>query len=255
MTMDHISDKAMRSYLLGQLRDDQAAALEEEYFSNRDCLLKIQTAETALIADYLDGTLTSAEKQRFEDRYLKVPLLQKKVEDVRRQRNALKPAPQPISRGWRIAFALAVVFVIGLGIWVYRLKTAGPPGIAAGILPSQVHSVIGVRISPGQTKGENTKQVQFLAPESGSTINLILELPGQFSPVQCQVRIFLVGSNRDWVPVWSSTEPLSSSRDGDSQVLTLQIGGSLLQPGDYVVEVKSPDGQVQEEYVYRVNRI
>jgi len=104
MAMDHISNESMRSYLLGQLPDDQAAVLEEEYFSNREVFLKIQSVETALIADYLDGGLSFAEKQRFESRYLQTPLLKKKVEAVRQQRNAVKPSVQPsIWTSWRLA--------------------------------------------------------------------------------------------------------------------------------------------------------
>src|SRR5215831_16907014 len=127
MPMDHISNESMRSYLLGQLSDDEAAALEEEYFLNRDFLLKIQAAETALIADYLDGILPRAEKQHFESRYLRVPLLQQKIEEIRQQRRMRKTvAPQSIWRGWRAAFALTSVLVLVFGIFAYRSHMATP---------------------------------------------------------------------------------------------------------------------------------
>jgi hypothetical protein len=77
-------------------------------------------------------------------------------------------------------------------------------------------------------------------------------LPGQASPVQCRVRISMVESNGHWMPVWDSPGPLVSSESGQGQVLTLQIGGSLLRPGDYVAEAMTPDGTVRETYVYRI---
>jgi hypothetical protein len=253
MAIDHISNEAMRSYLLGRLPDDQATALEEEYFSNRDFFLKIQSEETALIVDYLDGKLSSADKQHFEDRYLQVPLLQRKVEEVRRQRNTLKPALHPsIWTGWRVAFALAAVLVFGLGISVYRLRVTNQHGSLAG--NSQTHSVIAIRISPGLTKGSDSTPTQIEPPSDGSTVNLILELPGRSAPAQCQVRISLMGPDGHWAPVWTSSGLLTSSADGNGQVLTLQIDGALQHPGDYSVDAWSPDGEVRETYSYQVKR-
>src|SRR5947207_1644652 len=98
--MEHISNDSMRAYLLGQLPDDQAAALEEEYFVNRAFFLKVQSEEATLIADYLDGTLSPAEKLSFESRYLRIPELQCRVEEIRRRRVLGKPVPWT---RWRLA--------------------------------------------------------------------------------------------------------------------------------------------------------
>jgi hypothetical protein len=243
----------MRSYLLGKLSDDQASTLEEEYFTNRDYLLKIQAEEKTLIADYLDGKLPPADKHYFESRYLQVPLLQRKVEEVRRQRSAPKPATQPSAGiSWRVALAFASIVLLGFGISIYRSYWSKPPKLIALHQPPQAHSVIAIRISPGSVKGLSSKPAQFELPSSGSTINLILELPGQSSPIRYQVRISIVASNGRWVPVWDSPEPLVSSESGKGQVLTLQLGSSLLRPGDYVAEARTPDGKVRETYVYRI---
>ena len=253
MPMDHISNEFMRSYLLGKLSDDEAAALEEEYFTNRDYFLKIQAEEKTLIADYLDGKLPSADKQYFESRYLQVPLLQSKVDEVRRQRSAPTSATRPsVWNSWHVAFALASMLLFGFGIWVYRSHLAKPPELVARDQPPQTHPAIAIRISPGSTKGPGSTTAQFGPPSNGSTINLILELPGQSSPVRCQMRISMVDSNGRWVPVWDSPESLVSSDSGKGQVLTLQMGGSLLRPGDYVAEAWTPDGKVRETYVYRI---
>ncbi len=252
MPMDHISNESMRSYLLGKLSDDEAAALEEEYFTNRDYFLKIQAEEKTLIADYLDGKLPSADKQYFESRYLQVPLLQRKVEEVRRQRSAPKPATQPSAGiSWRMALAFASILLLGFGISIYRSYWSKPPELVARDQPPQAHSVA-IRISPGSVKGPNSTTAQFEPPISGSTVNLILELPGQASPIRYQVRISMVDSNGHLMSVWDRPEPLVSPESGQGQVLTLQIAGSLLRPGDYVAEARTPDGTVRETYVYRI---
>jgi hypothetical protein len=256
MPMDHISNESMRSYLLGQLSDDEATALEEEYFINRDSLLKIQAAETALIADYLDGSLRPAEKQHFESRYLHVPLLQRKVEEVRQQRRMPRPVAQPsIWINWRVAFAIASILVLAFGILAYRSHLATPPELVARNQPPETHSVIAIRISPGSVKGINSKPAQFNPPMSDSAISLVLELPGQSSSARCRVRISRVNSGGRWVPVWTSPQPLVSSVDGDGQALTVRLDNALVQPGDYVVQTTSSDSGISETYLYRVNKL
>ena len=139
--------------MLGKLSDDEAASLEEEYFTNRDYFLKIQAEEKTLIADYLDGKLQSADKHYFESRYLQVPLLQRKVEEVRRQRSAPKPATQPSARiSCRVALAFASILLLGFGISAYRSYWSKPPELVSRNQPPQAHSVIAIRISPGSVK-------------------------------------------------------------------------------------------------------
>ncbi len=244
----------MRSYLLGQLPDDQAAALEEEYFSDRDFFLKIQAAETALIAEYLDGRLPTPAKHYFESRYLQIPLLRRKVEEVRHQRSVISATRTSVWTSWRVAFAaVPLIIILGLGIWAYRSHRAAE--LVASNQPHPTQSVIAIRISPGSVKGLDSKPTQFDPPISGSSIKLVLELPGQSSPAQYQVRISNVNSDGRWIPVWNSPEPLVSLGGGDGQALTIKIEGALLQPGDYVVEATSSDGRIRETYVYRVSKV
>jgi hypothetical protein len=244
----------MKAYLLGQLPEDQAAVLEEEYFTNREFFLQMQSAETALISDYLDGSLSSAEKQRFESRYLQVPLLQRRLEEVRRLRAVPPSAARASLRPpLRLAFGTATVLVLVLGIWLYRSRPANPPG--GGPMQAQVQSVAVVRLAPGLIKGPGAQQAQFDPPGNGHAINLVLELPAQSSPVQCQIRISRVSAEGRWTTVWNSPGLILSSRENNSQVLALQIGGSLLQPGDYIAEARVAGGEMQETYSYRIRKV
>jgi hypothetical protein len=243
----------MKAYLLGQLSEDHAAVLEEKYFTNREFFLRVQSAETALISDYLDGSLSPAEKQHFESRYLQLPLLQRKVEQVRRQRaDRSSAARASIWPHLRLAFGIATVLVLALGIWLYRVRPATPPG--ASPMQPQVQPVIVVHLTPGLVKGPGGQQAQFEPPAHGTTINLVLELPAESSPVQCQVKISRINADGRRITVWNSPGPILSSRENNSQVLTLQIGGSLLHPGDYIAEVWTEGGEIQETYSYRVRK-
>jgi hypothetical protein len=251
--MDHISSVSMRAYLLGQLPEDQAAVLEEEYFTNREFFLRVQSAETALISDYLDGSLSSAEKESFESRYLQVSLLQQKVEEVRRQRVARPSAARAsIWTRLRPAYGMAAVLLLALGVWLFRPRSANRPG--AGAMPPQAQAVLAIHLTPGVVKGPGEQQAQFELPARSAAINLVLELPAQSSPVQCRVKISRVNADGHWTAMWNSPGPIRSSGEGNFQVLTLQISGSLLEPGDYIAESWTAGKEIHEIYSYRIRR-
>ncbi|HLJ86915.1 MAG TPA: hypothetical protein VKZ53_08825 [Candidatus Angelobacter sp.] len=257
----------MKAYLLGQLPEDRAAAMEEEYFTNREFFLKIQAEETALIEEYLDGKLSPETKQCFEERYLQSPLLLQKVEEVRRDRKRLKQAERPTAGfGWRAALAVAAVLVLAFGVWMFRSRMVSQPRLAAeteihrpllevDAKAPQEYVAFSVRLSPGESKGSGSPSREIAPPANVTLVRLILELPGEKLPVRCRVKVSMVDANGRWVPVWSSPEPLLSASDTSSkggQVLTVTMSQALLHAGDYVAEASTDDGQVRETFVYRV---
>jgi curli biogenesis system outer membrane secretion channel CsgG len=140
MQNDHNSVDSMRAYLLGQLPDQEAAALEEQYFVNRDCFLRIQSEENALIADYLADRLSKKERSSFESRYLHVPELERKVEEMRRQHSSLRPTLRPAFHvHWSLA-AAALALVLALGFWA-RHYLKKQPDSSAQIPPSKEEPV------------------------------------------------------------------------------------------------------------------
>jgi curli biogenesis system outer membrane secretion channel CsgG len=130
METQYKSIESMRAYLLGLLPDDEAAALEEDYFVDRKSLHRLQTEEAALITDYLDGRLGKKESQLFEGRYLRVPELHRKVETVRHARRALPmQSKRAVWVRWGIAAAAALAFVLGLGLWNRQHLTKRPESV------------------------------------------------------------------------------------------------------------------------------
>ena len=73
----------MRSYLLGTSTKRAASSIEERYFTDRGFFLFVQAVETALIEDYLAGRLAPSTKKRFESRYLAVPDLRRRLDEIR----------------------------------------------------------------------------------------------------------------------------------------------------------------------------
>ncbi len=278
--MDHKSHEAMRAYLLGLLPDDQAAALEEEYFVNRAFFLKVQSEETALITDYLDGRLRGTEKQSFETRYLQVPNLRSRVEEVRKQRERPGVAPSSPWKVPRLAWAAAFILIFGLGALVYylrpgeRAKTSNQGQQVATNSSSQIPSSAGtditVLLSPSITKGPGAVNKWLRQPAAEATVRLVLELPGESNRVQRTVEVLLVKADGSFATVWTSSNPIASvsyygpragskpapagtlTKGQPAQALTLSLPGSLFQPGDYLVKAKSTDGELHGTYAYRV---
>jgi hypothetical protein len=120
MKTKRIVSEPVRSYLLGQLADHEASALEEKYFTDRSFFLRVRVVEQELIEDYLENRLPRSERQQFEDRYLKVPALQRRLEEVRAQWARSLPAPQPAGGwAWRAAFAACLICALGTVAWIY----------------------------------------------------------------------------------------------------------------------------------------
>src|SRR5579864_1802573 len=247
MPPNHISHEPMRAYLLGLLSDADASALEEEYFVNRALFLKMQTEETALIADYLDGKLRPRKKQSFERRYLEVPALRSKVEAARREHAAARRhVLLKFSLPWRLGAAVATLLVVLLGIWIYQARLKNQQSFAVQpqpksppqIQPAPENPAVAIYLTPGITKGAGSRGQEFVQPAAGSTLNLILDLPGHSVPTGTTVQILRVGSNESLRLIWSSDKLLTSFSGKETigdvksradQKLMLTLPASLFQ--------------------------
>jgi anti-sigma factor RsiW len=67
------SSRTIRRYLLGELPEAERAALEEQYFSDRELFEQVARAESELVDGYTRGRLDPAERARFEGYYLAHP--------------------------------------------------------------------------------------------------------------------------------------------------------------------------------------
>lgn len=119
METEHIVSEPVRAYLLGQLEGAEAVALEEKYFMDRSFFLRVQAIEQRLIEEYLENRLPRSERRQFESRYLKIPALRQRLEEVRAEWAVSRPAPKSASWwAWRAAFAACVIGAVGIA-WIY----------------------------------------------------------------------------------------------------------------------------------------
>jgi hypothetical protein len=238
----------VRAYLLGKLDEAACASLEERYFTERACFLRVQEIETALINEYLDGSMSSPDRVLFEHKYLAVPGLLAKVQEVRASRAVAPPVRQPAAGAmWRPALGFALLVTLCVAGWYLirdRTPSAGNP-----VLP-----VIAMRLSPGQAMSAGGTPSTLVLPSGAVEVKLILELPGVQAPIRCFVRLLLPGETGMASSKAIDLGQFLSEPDNGGQIVTVPVPAQQLVAADYLVEVSGPDGVRIQTYTFRSTR-
>ena len=254
MESTHIPIEAVRAYLLGDLDDVAAAALEERYFVDRSFFKEVQAAERALIQEYVAGRMPPVQGQRFESRYLQIPHLRLLVDEVRRERDRSR---QPAFSMWpRLAFAALLLCAVATSVVVYWMhrQPVGPSITAQTLHPPAAHPMVSLRLAPGPLKGGNSTDIQLTLPPSAMPVHLTAELPGITSPVDCTGELSIIEPDGHWTKAWKSSQPVRSIANDGGQAVTFVLDSSALHPGDYVLEVAASGHRIRETYVFRAIR-
>ena len=239
MASRHISSESVKAYLLGNIGEPDGGVIEREYFTDPSFFQFVRDVESRLIRDYLNEELTGVERERFVGRYLQVPELLARIEEVRAQG---PPARRPVGVRWMwIAAGIALVCV---GISPLLVNRVRAPKTLATAKPEPA-VILAIRLSPGMVKG-SADQVQFAAPERG-LVRLSFELPGRKAAMDCVVTLSTVdgGNVGNW------TVRTQASATGQDAVV--DVDRFLLPRADYVAHVSGPGGEVLESYSFRVS--
>jgi hypothetical protein len=252
MQTKHKISEPVRAYLLGTIDDAEAVKLETRYFTDPSVLHWVQAVESTLIEDYFENRLSSKDKRLFESRYLEVPALRNRVEEVRRQHQLAKSGS--VRAKWlnlRWVAAGILLCLIGLGAWFqWSTRRAQPALVARAPLLAPL-AVVSLRLSPGVSKGSTEELVELAVP-ARSRVSLTLELPGRRTIDSYLVRILTIVANGKFSSVWTSEAVRSVLQDGGSNV-TVELDASIFRPADYVVQTIAVTGEILETYEFRVN--
>ena len=129
----------MTRYLLGELPEDEQAALEERYFGDPGVFDEVTKAESDLVDDYVRGKLPADVRQRFERVFLVHPQRRERVKFAealaakldRPETTAAAGAPASVAAGpgWRtwldglrrpmpaLGLAFATLVIVS-GVWL-----------------------------------------------------------------------------------------------------------------------------------------
>jgi len=131
----------MTRYLLGELSEQEQAALEQKYFRDQSVFNQVLKVESELLDAYSRGQLSTETREQFENSYLNHPSRRRRVEFAKAlttridEREAARTqVAQPTSSvSWwqsvlnpfggdrpklRFALALAAVLVVLSGVWI-----------------------------------------------------------------------------------------------------------------------------------------
>jgi hypothetical protein len=239
----------VRAYLLGTLEPAEAAAFEDRYFRDDAAFAQLKATEDRLIADFLDGRLTPQERKLFEARYLRIPELKRKLDEVRARRRV---APRI---GFRLAWgaaAFALVLVTAGFLWYWQQRRQVSPILTAHTnIPGEVQ-LFEQNLVPFLAKGAGGTVNRFATPPPGTPVRLNLELPGRTDSVEASVRLHQLDAGGSRKSLWQSAAPVRSTPGAGSHQLSIQLPAGLLVRADYLLEVTIPGGNLAESYFFRV---
>ncbi len=123
-TRVELPQEVHRRYLLGQLSQGEAEALEREYFADDELFERILAAETDLLDEYTRGELAEPEREAFEKRLLSSSSLRRRLETATAFQGSFgdRPAAGLDRAGgrsrWVPVLAAAAVLFVASGLWL-----------------------------------------------------------------------------------------------------------------------------------------
>jgi hypothetical protein len=273
MPLDVVTPE-IRRYLLGDLDEAAAAALEDRYVADPALLEDVRAAEDALIEAFLDGRLRPAERERFEAHYLASPVHRDRVAIARALRQRAAIAPQSSAAGgarlygWMAlaaAMVLASLWIVSSGgpptqqVVVPQTPRPGPqapapgnpapplvpaPAPAPSPIPSAARAVLALTLSPITTRGGD--QATHVRP--AGPVDLVLRLEG--TPAASDRAYDTELQTVDGRVMWRGRSRAAAA--GSGLLTTVRVPADTLPADDYVVVIATPGREERGRYVLRL---
>ena len=287
---DELEEKQVQRYLLGELPETEAAALEERWFADEESFERAWESENRLVDDYVRGRLARAERGRFESHYLASPVHRRRVEAARRLLAAADAPEAALSMreriaGWwrfspvpRFAMAAGLLLLLGTTLWLLRERARMREELAARIAAERVererHAAELDRLRSGQTPPPASPEPAPAPLRTQTVVAFLLSptsvrggaaqplrLPAGVDQAQLRLRVapdegrrFEAGlQTADGESVWRGRN--LAARSG---FVAITIPAARLPHNDYVLILSSidSDGRAEElrRYSFRVTR-
>jgi hypothetical protein len=274
MPLDVVTPE-IRRYLLGDLDEAGAAALEDRYIADSALLEHVRAAEDALIAAFLDDRLRPADRARFEAHYLASPVHRDRVAIARAiRRRAAGPPQSSAAGGWfygSMAMAAAVVLA---SLWIVSRGGSPPPPQAVvpptppsqqpqapeaaperapaptqpplvpAPAPSTARALLALTLSPITTRGGD----QPIHVRPAGPVDLVLRLEG--TPAASDRAYDAELQTVDGRVVWRGRSRAAAA--GSGLITTVRVPADSLPADDYVVMIATPGREERGRFVLRL---
>jgi hypothetical protein len=200
------SDQVLRQYVLGELQEPPRLEIEERLVTDPDFFESLGVTEEELIEEYLEGTLSAADAERFERHYLTNAARRRDVAFVRllksyaagrRTPGAVTDRPRILDLirfypVWASAAAAIVVLLIGGNLWLiagnYRLQGQFDQVRVQQKNEEQLRQQLQQQIA-GLTSQANTLQTRFEFQGAGVPPPTFGLTPGRLRSAVSQVQL------------------------------------------------------------------
>lgn len=140
METKQINEKLITRYLLGDLSEEEQAAVEDHAFSDKDYLREVLAVESDLIDEYIRGELSESERRQFETRFVTSAERRNKIEFARALARVAPATEAEVAREYAVRTPLPSLkdafneFFVRLNPFVKLSMAAAAVVIAAGFV-------------------------------------------------------------------------------------------------------------------------
>lgn len=257
MSENLITDKTLREFLLDRLDDEERQRIEDLFLTDNQARERVLTAEQDLIEDYLEDSLSKADRERFLSLYARTDEQRQRLRITKsikewaftearvpqtipatdsiwsRLRRRLEFRPVPV-----VTIAVTVVIAIVLAIVWLNSKSGPRKYLAVEQELAQLNSPMSLREVPPQMMSLELRPVTFRSVEPQSELkpsadDRIVELrlswiqKERYSTYQAEVR----GSGESF-----TIHNLQAENNGE-YVIRLRLQSKILRQGNYQIRL------------------
>jgi len=195
MNEEIIDDALLREFLLGKVNDEERERIESLFLTDEQAKERVLAAEQDLIEDYLEGTLTTADSERFVASYAQTEEQRRKLRITKSikdwamaETSSPVPAKASARSGLRARLRLrpafvipiavtAVIVIVVAAIWLSRRAehAAIEQELAQLNAPSNLREgPVAIELSPVTVRGaESQNQLNTHPSENGVVLRLL----------------------------------------------------------------------------------
>lgn len=265
MNHETVTDALLREFLLGKVNDEERQRIESLFLTDPQSRERVLGVEQDLIEDYLEGTLSAEDSERFVSRYAQTPeqrrklRITKSIKDWAMTQAATQTAPAKISY-WsslrsRPSFVIPLAVIALIVIVVAAILLSRRPGhsaieqeLAELNSPSNVSEVpVALELSPVTVRGSES-QTLSAHPTSGVVVlRLVWIQKEQFPSYQATIRR---------VADTQSNTVRNLQAESDGKAILIKLPAHILNRGTYQITLTgiAADGSPSptEEYTFNV---
>ncbi|MDT4955095.1 MAG: hypothetical protein QOJ02_3233 [Acidobacteriota bacterium] len=263
MQRDDEGQSLLRSYLLGELDPEPQQQLEQRLLADDEYFEALLIAEDEIIDQYLSGSLTSLEQEKFASIFLSTPERRQKLNFARALRKYIQlnepagtissDASEQSPSFWKrflpsflrarhpalsfsLATALLLVLVGVTWVAVKNLRQQNNPG------QENPDNVLAITLTPGALRGTGTLE-RVVIPARVETVRLQLKLPSdEYKTYSATVKV--VGGQEIF-----TADNLKAETTGDGLAVQVSIPAAKLTSEDYQLNLSGLNTNGQPEKV------